>query len=300
MTTTTKLRGMLVALVTPFTPDASEVDYEALTTHINNLIEAGVHGLVPNGSTGEFTALTFDERLAVVEACVKAADGRVPVIAGTGALTTKETLEYSKHAAEVGAAGVMIVPPFYDSVNVDELRGLLQEVHEVSGLPIMYYNIPSASGLTLTAQELADLSEVPGVEYIKDTSGNADALTELLVKHSDRITTFNGWDTLTFVGIASGAKGSVWGAINIFPELAVELWNAIAERKDLDKGRAIWAKLWPIVDYIDNFNYAAGIKAGMNLVGRPAGPVRAPFKPLSDNDLKPLAELLEQAGLPVV
>jgi dihydrodipicolinate synthase/N-acetylneuraminate lyase len=294
----TELGGMLVALVTPFTDDGAQVDGDRLVNHVDELIHAGVHGLVPNGSTGEFTALSDDERRTVVELCVKAADGRVPVVAGTGALTTAATVEFSRHAADVGADAVMVVPPFYDALSAPELKKHLQLVHEGCGLPIVYYNIPAVTGLRLSAAELAGLGEVPGVRYMKDTSGDAVALSELLIKHRDAITTFNGWDTLTFLGIASGAKGSVWGAANIFPELAVELWDTVAIRKDLDAGRALWARLWPLCDFLEARGYAAAVKAGMQLVGRGAGPVRAPFDSLSASDIDEFAGLLRAAGLP--
>lgn len=235
----TDLAGVLVALVTPFTADGSEIDATALERHVDRLVATGVHGVVPGGSTGEFTALTVEERKQLTELCVKAAAGRVPVIAGTGALSTRETVELSRHAAEVGASALMIVPPFYDSPDVEQLHQLLRDVHEAAGLPIVYYNIPSASGVSLTAAQIADLSQVEGVRYLKDTSGDAVALTELLQAHGDRITTFNGWDTLTFYGIAAGARGSVWGATNVIPELSMQLWNTLAVEKDLVGGREL-------------------------------------------------------------
>lgn len=299
MTTHDNLQGMLVALITPFTADGSAINFTALEAHTNRMIDAGVHGLVPNGSTGEFTSQSPDERKAVIEACVKFADGRVPVVAGTGGLTTREAVEMTRHAAEVGAAAAMVVPPFYDVLRIDELKTYLETVSEAGQLPIMYYNIPGASGLSLTASELASLAEIPRVAYIKDTSGNAPALAELLVKHADDITVFNGWDTLTFVGLASGAKGSVWGAINVIPELAVELWDTVAVRKDLDKGRELWKAIWPICEYLDRFNYAASVKAGVRLVGGTTGPVRAPYHDLTQPDLDHFANLLRNADVDV-
>jgi Dihydrodipicolinate synthase/N-acetylneuraminate lyase len=104
----------------------------------------------------------------------------------------------------------MVVPPFYDPVNLEQLTEIMSEIHTASKLPIMFYNIPSATGLTLSPTEIAGLSKV-GVKYLKDTSGNAPALTELIFGLSDQITAFNGWDTLTFYGLAAGAPGGVWG-----------------------------------------------------------------------------------------
>lgn len=128
----------------------------------------------------------------------------------------------------------------------------MAEIHSISKLPIMYYNIPSASGLTLSPVELAALSEV-GVKYLKDTSGNAPALTELLFGLQHQITTFNGWDTLTFYGLAAGAKGSVWGTSNLIPELSVRLWEAVSVRGDLKEGRELWGKIWPICRFLERY-----------------------------------------------
>ena len=116
-----ELHGVLPALITPFTPDGTALDTEGLAANIERLITAGVGGLVPGGSTGEFTTLTNAERRQLVEITVAAADGRVPVVAGTGALSTRETVELSRHAEEAGAAAVMIVPPFYDALGWREL-----------------------------------------------------------------------------------------------------------------------------------------------------------------------------------
>ncbi|KAF5502829.1 4-hydroxy-tetrahydrodipicolinate synthase [Colletotrichum aenigma] len=291
------ITGILVALITPFKPDGS-VNETALAEHVNRQIEAGVHGLVPGGSTGDFTALTVQERKTVIEVCVKAAAGRVPVIAGAGDLTTTGAIDHAVHAAKVGAKAVMVVPPFYDPPNLQQLRSLLQEIHSASGLPIVYYNIPSASGVNLSVEEVAGLSEV-GVKYMKDTSGNAPALTELLLTTGDRITTFNGWDTLTFYGLAAGATGSVWGATNIIPELSVELWNALAVENDIQKGREVWAKIWPITKFLESHHYSSAVKTGMEVRGWKTGGVRKPFALLEDNHKAELAALLKKAGVPL-
>jgi 4-hydroxy-tetrahydrodipicolinate synthase len=297
MTQAVALEGVLVALITPFTADGSDIDVEALRTHVDRLVSAGVHGLVPGGSTGEFTALTLAERKQLTEECVKASDGRVPVIAGTGALSTAEAVELSRHAAEVGAAALMVVPPFYDAPNLAQVKAHLGAIHQASGLPIVYYNIPSASGVALTPKEIASLSDVEGVLYLKDTSGDAVGLSELLVAHTDRITAFNGWDTLTFFGLASGAKGTVWGATNVIPDLSMQLWDAVAVRGDLDEGRRLWAKIWPVCNFLESYNYAAAVKTGLELVGHPAGPVRAPFDLLDEEARAEFKRVLEAAGV---
>ncbi|CRG83252.1 hypothetical protein PISL3812_00603 [Talaromyces islandicus] len=293
------LRGILVALITPFNDDKTQIDEGRLKALIDKLIKAGVHGLVPGGSTGEFATLTFAERKQLTELCVKFADGRVPVVVGAGSTSTADAVALSTHAAQAGAAAVMIVPPFYDAVNLEQLTELLAEIHQSSKLPIMYYNIPSASGLTLSPSEIASLSKV-GVKYLKDTSGNAPAFTELVFGLSDQITAFNGWDTLTFYGLAAGCPGGVWGAANFIPELAVELYEAVTVNGDLDRGRELWKKAYPICKFLESHNYAAAVKTGVELIGQSTGGLRKPFSLLSPELKSELKALLENAGVPTV
>ena len=297
--THTDLTGVLVALVTPFTAYGSEIDAAVLEAHVDRLIREGAHGLVPAGSTGEFTTLTVAERKQLTELVVKTAAGRVPVVAGTGALTTGDAVDLAAHAARAGASALMVVPPFYDAVDLRTLKELLAEIYAASRLPIVFYNIPGASGLSLTPAEIASLAEVEGVRYLKDTSGDAVALTELLQSHGDRITTFNGWDTLTFYGIAAGAKGAVWGATNFIPELSRQLWDALAVDADLVRGRELWAKIYPICRLLEQHNYAAAVKTGLELTGYPAGPPRKPFALLEGEARAELAGLLRAAGVEV-
>jgi dihydrodipicolinate synthase/N-acetylneuraminate lyase len=294
-----ELSGIMVALITPFTDDQSAIDESRLQAHIEHLIQGGVHGLVPGGSTGEFTVMTTAERKQLTELCIKFAAGRVPVVVGTGALSTAEAVELSVHAGQCGAAAVMVVPPFYDPVNLEQLHEMLAEIHNASKLPIVFYNIPPASGLTLTPAEIAGLSKV-GVKYLKDTSGNAPALTELIFALSDQIIAFNGWDTLTFYGLAAGCPGGVWGAANIIPELAVELWDAVAVKGDLKRGRELWAKAYPICKFLESHSYCAAVKTGVELTGQATGGLRKPFALLKPELQAELKQLLHNAGVKTV
>src|SRR5919108_2982957 len=143
--------GVLPALITPFTEDGGEIDTGALAANVDRLIGGGVAGLVPGGSTGEFTTLSNAERRRLVEATVEAAAGRVPVVAGTRALSTRQSVELSVHAERAGAAAVMIVPPFYEALSWPELLAHYTAVADAIAIPIMYYNLPSATGIKLTA-----------------------------------------------------------------------------------------------------------------------------------------------------
>ncbi|RKU43205.1 hypothetical protein DL546_006054 [Coniochaeta pulveracea] len=281
MTAPQELKGVMVALITPFSEGQRNIDRQALDAHIKRLLDAGVHGLVPGGSTGEFAALSTEERKQLLEQTVASAGGRVPVVAGIGDLSTSKAVELAKHAAGTGAAALMVVPPFYDAVSIDELRDMLREIHTESGLPI-----------------IAGLSDV-GVKYLKDTSGNGPALTEMLFSDAfaAKMTCFNGWDTLTFYGLAAGAKGSVWGATNVIPELSMQLWEALAVRGDLAEGRKLWRKIFPVCKVLESYNYAAAVKTGMELRGWTAGGTRKPFALLQDKGRAELAAALKAAGI---
>ncbi|MFB6611786.1 dihydrodipicolinate synthase family protein [Agromyces sp. NPDC056379] len=294
---TVELRGILAAVTTPFTADGAAVDEEEIARQVERLVGAGIHGLVPTGTTGEFPTLTDAEYKHVTEVYVQAAAGRIPVVSGIGAMSTEKAIELAQHAEAAGADAIMLVPPFYDPLSFDALKVFLRDVAESITLPIVYYNVPGATGIRLAAAQIAELGDIPGIDYLKDTSGDAVEFAALLAGYGDRITAFNGWDTLTYFGIASGAQASVWGLAGIVPELAVEFWDALAVRKDLDEARALWTHLWKLSDFLESVNYVAGVKAGLELVGHPVGPPRRPIQSLPANDRERLAHILEDAGV---
>lgn len=295
----TQLRGILAAVPTPFTADGSEVDAGALGALVERLIAGGVHGLVPTGTTGEFTSLSPEEYRTVIELYVKAAAGRVPVVAGVGSMTTAGAVALARHAEAVGADAVMVVPPFYDPLSFEALKTFLSAVSAAITIPIVYYNVPGCTGIRLDADQLAELGDIERVDYLKDTSGDAVTLADLLATRRDRISAFNGWDTLTFFGIASGAEASVWGAASVVPDLAAQLWTALAEQGDLPKARELWRHLFAISAFLESVNYVAGIKAGLELIGAPAGPPREPAQPLAASDRARFAQILRTAGVAV-
>jgi 4-hydroxy-tetrahydrodipicolinate synthase len=287
--------GVLPALITPFTEDGSAIDTGALAAIVDRLIAAGVGGLVPGGSTGEFTTLTHAERRHLVEATVEAADGRVPVVAGTGALSTRETVELSVHAQRAGAAAVMIVPPFYEALSWRELLAHYTGVADAVDVPIMYYNLPSASGVKLDAAQFGELQRIAGVSCLKDTGGDAVAATELI--QTDGPTLLNGWDTLTFAALAAGVRAVVWGTASILPAQCVELHRLLIDDIDLPAARQLWARLWPLCRFLEAQSYSAAVKTACGLVGDTTGPVRAPLLPLDDAATTELAALLDHATL---
>lgn len=292
------VRGVLAALVTPTDADG-EVDEKGLRDLVERLIAAGVAGLVPGGSTGEFAAFSVAERLRITEVVAEVAAGRVHVIPHTGAMRLADTLELSSHAATVGASAIMVIPPYYEPPPFDDVVELFVRISESTELPIVYYNIPDASGLTLTAAEIRTLAEIAGVRYIKNSSGDPDLLQELM-RTVPSVDVWNGWDTLTLFALLGGAKAVVWGAANVVPELCVELFNAAYYEQDVIKARAVWDRLWPFCNYAQSgLSYSAVMKAGCALIGHPVGLPRAPVGDLKPDQTHTLARLLSEAGVSV-
>jgi 4-hydroxy-tetrahydrodipicolinate synthase len=289
------LHGVLPALITPFSADGARIDADALAAIVERLVRAGVGGLVPGGSTGEFTTLSTAERRELVEVTVAAAAGRVPVVAGTGALSTRETAELSVHAERSGADAVMIVPPFYDALSWRELRAHYAAVAEQISIPIMYYNLPSATGVKLDLAQFRELRRVAGVTSLKDTGGDAVAATELVQAGDSAPTLLNGWDTLTFAALAAGVRAVVWGTASIIPEECVALHRLLIDEIDLPAARDLWSRIWPLCAFLEGRSYSAAVKTACGLVGDATGPARPPLLPLTDEDTAELRRLLDHA-----
>ena len=284
-------KGVLPALITPFTEDGSAIDTDSLASFVERQIGAGVGGLVPGGSTGEFTTLTNAERRQLTEVTVEAAAGRVPVVAGTSALSTRETVELSVHAERAGAAAVMIIPPFYDAPAWRELLAHYTAVADAISIPIMYYNMPGVSGVTLSAEQLRQLP----VASLKDTGGDATAAQELI--QTDGPTLLNGYDTHTFHALAAGVEAVVWGTASIIPEQCVELHRLLIDDIDLPAARELWARIWPLCQFLENTSYSAAVKAACRVAGVVTGPVRAPLLELDEDAVSELTALVEHATL---
>src|SRR6516162_2824143 len=290
------LRGVLSAMCTPFTADGDHVDEAALRDLSEGTIKAGVHGLIPCGSTGEFVTLSTEERKRVTEVVVDQARGRVPVVPHVGSTSTAVAVDLARHAERAGADAVMAVNPYYEPLSPDELHGYFKDISDAVNIPIMVYNLPGGTGQNLRPDFLARLArEIKNVKYVKDSSGDLSQVSELLYKFGKDITVFNGWDTITFSGLALGSKGSVWGAVNVMPKQCADLFNLIAA-DNIGEARSLWDTMWPVMQFLVTEGYVASVKAGANLIGFRVGRPRPPIRPLSAEKTKELGDLLVHAG----
>ena len=276
---TTQLHGVLTALTTPFDRD-EEIDEPALRRVIDRSINAGVNGVVAAGSTAEVGALSPDERIRLVDTVIDQTDGRVPVIAQTGATSTREAIRLSRAAQRSGANVLMLVTPYYEPMSVPETVAYIKDVAEAVDLTVMLYNIPAATGVNLDPGTVRSLAEQVGnIRYIKDSSANWEQALQLIHHHSDVIGTFIGWDAYIYSALAEGAAGVMAGAANVVPHEIVEVSQLVA-KGDLPGALSRWKALYPVIDAMISVPFIAAVKAGLELQGEPVGAPRRPMSAL--------------------
>jgi 4-hydroxy-tetrahydrodipicolinate synthase len=287
--------GVISALITPFLAD-EELDEAALRDLTERTITGGAHGLVPCGSTGEFAALSDDERRRVVEIVVDQAAGRAPVIAHVGAMTTRAAISLARHAQAAGATGLLAVAPYYEPLTLTEVKNYFRAIADAADLPLVLYNLPVATGVNLSPEDVLDLShQCANVKGIKDTTGDFSQAARLIHEFGDEIETFVGWDPLYFASLAEGAHGSIVGAANFLTPQLVGVYDLVLAGR-IAEARELWARVFPIMRFlVSEGGYVAAVRAGMELCGHPAGPARAPIAPLGPEQLTRLETLLKNA-----
>jgi 4-hydroxy-tetrahydrodipicolinate synthase len=293
---TKKLSGILAAVSTPFAADGA-VDEARLRGHVDFLIDNGLHGLVPGGSTGEFAALTVDERKRVNEVVIEQAAGRVPVAPQTGSTSTAEAVDLSKHAAAAGADAVLVVQPYYEAPTRREVIEYFATVGEAAGIPVIAYNLPGVTGMNLDRPFYRELlARTDTVEYVKDTSGSIEQAFDLIFNLGDAIETFVGWDTIVLPAFSAGAAGSIWGAPNFAPKECVAIYE-LAKQGETAAAYDVFKRLWNVFDFLGKEGYAASTKAAAQAVGVDLGAPRAPYGELEPEKLDELRKLVAESGL---
>ncbi|MFC9765173.1 4-hydroxy-tetrahydrodipicolinate synthase [Rhodococcus jostii] len=287
-----QLSGVLTALTTPF--DADElIDTDKLKLVVDRSIKAGVDGVVAAGSTGEVGALSSDERLRLVDTVIEHADGRVPVIAQTGATTTAEAIRLSRAAEKSGADVLMLITPFYEPLSTEETVAYIKDVASAVELPVMLYNIPAVTGVNLDPSTVRSLAEeVDNIRYIKDSSANWEQALQLIHHHSDVIGTFIGWDSYIYSALVEGAAGVMAGAANVVPDEIVAVNRLIGEG-DLHGALAKWRDLYPVIDAMISVPFISAVKAGLALQGEPVGAPRRPTAELPAEQVEKIGQALK-------
>ncbi|MGW3955496.1 dihydrodipicolinate synthase family protein [Streptomyces sp. NPDC004752] len=289
--------GIFPAALTMF--DArGRLDEDATAAHLDWLIGQGAHGVVVAGTSGEFVALSGRERHRLFEIAVKAAAGRGPVIAGTGAFGTTETVELTRGAAEAGASGALVILPYYQRPHHDEVMAHFRAVGAAAEIPVMLYNNPTNSGTDpLTATDIAALYQEGAVQAVKSTFPTVHQVHEARGATDEGFRVFYGSFMAPLEGMAGGAHGWVSGILNVATPDAVALWDAV-QLGDLSTARAAWARILPIKylytqQPLGPVSDLAIYREMLTMRGLPGGYSRAPLRPLTSGQRETLARILD-------
>lgn len=289
-----KFEGTFVVTVTPM-DSKEEIDSEALKNNVEYFIENKVHGIVVGGSTGEFVTLSIKEHKAIINDVVKQVKGRIPVIAGTAACSTNRVIELTEYAKNVGADGAMIVPPFYSKLNENELFEHFKTVAENVDIPIMLYNNPWTTKVDMQPSLIARLAEIENISYVKESTGDITRIWKILSLAGENITVFCGSDNIALESFVMGAKGWICVAANFIPKQVSRLYELACIERDFKKAQVLYKQLLPSLNFLeDTGKFAQLAKAGLEIFGRKAGPVRKPLLSATDKELQMFTTILNK------
>ena len=288
------LKGSMPALVTPFKDGA--VDVDTLKSLVNWHIEQGSHGLVPVGTTGESPTLTYEEHEMVVAEVVKAAGGRVPIIAGAGSNNTAESLRFMAHAKEVGATAALVVTPYYNKPTQAGLIAHFKTLHDACELPIVIYNIPGRSVVDMSPQTMGELAKLPRIIGVKDATGDLARVCEQRITCGADFLQISGEDATAHGFNAQGGIGCISVTANAAPKLCAELQNACLAG-DYATALDLQDKLMPLHQAIFTEPGLVGAKYAMSQLGLCSDEVRLPLTPLTDSTKGLIRDALRHAGL---
>lgn len=288
------IEGCLTALVTPFRD--GKVDFDGLARLVDWQIEQGVDGIVSVGTTGESATLDVDEHVAVIAATVKAARGRVPVVAGAGGNATDEALELTRASAEAGADALLHVTPYYNRPSQEGLFRHFEAIARSTRLPIILYNVPSRTACDLLTDTVVRLAELDNVIGIKDATGNLVRGGELIARAGDRIAVLSGDDATAFPLYALGARGVISVVSNVAPRAMSDMWDAV-KAGDWDRARKRHYELRVLDQLLFAEPSPAPTKAALALLGRCPVDVRLPLVPATAGLVEQLRGEMRAQGL---
>jgi 4-hydroxy-tetrahydrodipicolinate synthase len=290
-----RLEGILPALVTPLNTDES-VDRGAMRRLVRHVLDGGVHGVVVLGSAGEFAALADREKEAAIKTVVSEVAGQVPVIAGTGEPGTQRAVEMTKAAARLGADAAMVVPPYYYGQRPDAVLRHYRTLIDQVELPIVLYNIPGCTKVTLGLEGVSELAPDPAVIGLKDSSGNFGYFSSVLDQQSEGFGVVTGSERLLFASLVVGGDGSICPICNIAPTWLVGLWDA-ARAGRLDEARELQQRIVALGGIYRPGGFHQGLKAALACLGVCGPTVTAPMVALDEGPMAEVERVLGDLGL---
>lgn len=288
-------KGSIPALVTPFTNGA--VDEKRFQDFVDWQIKEGSTGLVPVGTTGESPTLSHDEHKRVIELCIEATAGRVPVIAGAGSNNTVEAIDFARYAEKAGADAVLIVTPYYNKPNQAGLKAHFKAIHDAIGLPIIIYNIPGRSVIDMTPETMADLyKSCDRIVGVKDATANLAKATQQRHLCGPDFVQLSGEDITALAFNAHGGHGCISVTANVAPRLSAEFQAACAAN-NFTKALEYQDKLGPLHQALFIEPNPTGVKYALSLLGKMENDLRLPLVPVSDETKVSVEAAMRHAGL---
>ena len=291
------IKGIIVAICTPLNSDES-LNLNELRNQIERQIESGIDGIFTTGTNGEGYILNGAEKRQVLVTTIDQVKGRVPVYAGTGCISTKETIEQSLVAKELGADVISLITPSFATASQEELYNHFKTVALAVDLPILLYNIPARTGNTLEPETVRRLVKIKNIVGIKDSSGKWDNLKAYLeiTKERPDFVVLSGNDSLILDALIEGGKGGIAGCANVYPALLSSIYDLYIEGK-IDEARVAQNSIASFRAVFKYGNSNTIVKKAVELLGYPVGPCRAPFSGLSEEGLEALKAVLEENKL---
>ncbi len=286
--------GIYVAIPTPF--KGGEIDKGALKEHVNFLIENGVDGIVPCGTTGESATLSYKEHEEVIALTIEEAKGKVKVVAGTGSNSTKEAVELTKFAYRAGADGALLITPYYNKPNQEGLYLHFKTVAEAVPIPIILYNVPSRTGVNMLPETVARLSEIENIVAIKEATGSTSVATEIINLTEEKIEVLSGDDLTFFPLLAVGAKGVISVTANIVPEKMVKMYRAFKEGR-WEEASEIHRELYNLSKVLFIDTNPIPVKTALSMMGRMEKEFRLPLCPTTPEKEEVIKKTLKEYGV---
>lgn len=285
-----RFEGIYTPAITPLDANG-EIDRKAYAAVLESLIAGGVHGIIVAGSTGEYYAHTMQERIDLAAYAREVIGTRLPLVIGTGAIRTEESVAYARHAREIGADAILVASPPYAIPTEEENAVHALTIDKAAGLPIMLYNYPGRMGVAMGEAFFTRVSASKNVIAIKESTGDLNQL-HLLARRFPNIELSCGWDDLALEFFAWGAPSWVCAGSNFLPAEHVALYEACVVEGDFAKGRRIMSAMLPLLNLLDEGSFVQKIKHGCELVGLAAGKPRLPLLPLDAAEEARLAEVV--------
>ncbi len=287
----TEIKGIIPPIITPMNEDET-INERELASQVNRLIEAGVHGIFAFGTNGEGYALDRDEKERVLSVVIETTAGRVPVYAGTGCITTRDTIEMSRMAERMGADVLSVITPSFAAASQEELYIHYKRVAESVHIPVVLYNIPARTGNALSPSTVSRLAEIDNIVGAKDSSGNFDNMLQYIELTKDKdFCILSGNDSLILWNLLAGGAGGIAGCANVFPKNMVRIYEAYMAG-DLDAARQAQDNIRAFRNTFRYGNPNTIVKTAVALQGYPVGRCRSPFNQLPAEGIEAIRKVL--------